>query len=296
MPTARRDGGYRDIDSGDTYDHRDRRYVRGQLLWAPTDDLEIRVIGDYTQKDESCCPASFWIPGPTSAIIAALGGDATPFGLDQDARVGVNYPPFENVSNRGLSLDASWEPTDGMTFRSITATLDFEISRGQDLDFTNADILHPQDTEEAFENFSQEFQLFGETDAFSWLFGAYIYSEDMESTEQIVFSHHGGNYVAALFGNPAIAPLFMGDPAGRGVPGQGVDALYFSEAKGWSLFTHNTWQASAALGPDPGPALLGRRERRRRHRQWRPPSESSSTTPSAWRSRASRHSFRCATT
>ena len=242
-----RDGGYRDIDSDDTYDHRNRRYVRGQFLWTPNDALEIRVIGDYTRKDESCCPASFWIPGPTSAIIAALGGDITPFAPEGDARVGVNYPPFEDVRNRGLSLDVTWQPADGMTFRSITAYLDFQISRGQDIDFTNADILHPQDTEEEFENWSQEFQLYGETDAFSWLAGAYIYTEDMESTEQIVLSHQGGAYVGALFGNPAIAPLFMGDPAGRGVPGQGFDALYFSEAEGWSLFTHNTWHASEAL-------------------------------------------------
>ena len=243
----KRDGGYQDIDSGDTYDHRDRRYLRGQLLWAPNDVVEIRVIGDYTGKDESCCPAAFWIPGPTSAAVAALGGDIIPFAVDQDARVGVNYPPYEKVTNRGLSLDVSWEPGAGMTFRSITAYLDFRISRGQDIDFTNADILHPQDTEEEFENYSQEFQLYGETDAFSWLAGAYIYTEEMESDEQVVFSHHGGNYVGALFGDPAVAPLFMGDPAGRGVPGQGFDALYFSEAKGWSLFTHNTWHASPVL-------------------------------------------------
>ena len=243
----KRDGGYQDIDSGDTYDHRDRRYLRGQLLWAPNDVVEIRVIGDYTGKDESCCPAAFWIPGPTSAAVAALGGDIIPFAVDRDARVGVNYPPYEKVTNRGLSLDVSWEPGAGMTFRSITAYLDFRISRGQDLDFTNADILHPQDTEEEFENYSQEFQLYGETDAFSWLAGAYIYTEEMESDEQVVFSHHGGNYVGALFGDPAVAPLFMGDPAGRGVPGQGFDALYFSEAKGWSLFTHNTWRASPVL-------------------------------------------------
>ena len=243
----KRDGGYQDVDSGDTYDHRNRRYLRGQLLWTPSDDLEIRVLADYTEKDESCCPASFWIAGPSSAVIAALGGDITPFSVDQDARVGVNYPPYEDVRNRGLSLDVSWEPGAGMTFRSITAYLDFLISRGQDIDFTSADILHPQDTEEEFENFSQEFQLYGETDAFSWLVGAYIYTEDMESDEQIVFSHHGGNYVGALFGNPAIAPLFMGDPAGRGVPGQGFDAQYLSEAKGWSLFTHNTWHARPVL-------------------------------------------------
>ena len=39
----------------------------------------------------------------------------------------------------------------------------------------------------------------------------------------------------------------MGDPAGRGVPGQGYDALFFSETVGWSVFTHNTWQATDAF-------------------------------------------------
>ena len=243
----KRDGGYQDIDSDDTYDHRDRRYLRGQLLWTPNDVVEIRVIGDYTDKDESCCPAAFWIVGPTSAAVAALGGDISPFEVDQDARAGVNYPPYEDVTDRGLSLDVLWEPRADMTLRSITAYRDFQVSRGQDIDFTNADILHPQDTEERFENVSQEFQLYGGTDAFSWLVGAYIYTEEMESDEHVVFSHHGGDYVGALFGSPAIAPLFMGDPAGRGVPGQGYDALYFSDAKGRSVFTHNTWHASPVL-------------------------------------------------
>ena len=243
----KRDGGYQDIDSDDTYDHRDRRHLRGQLLWTPNDVVEIRVIGDYTDKDESCCPAAFWIVGPTSAAVAALGGDISPFEVDQDARVGVNYPPYEDVTDRGLSLDVLWEPRADMTLRSITAYRDFQVSRGQDIDFTNADILHPQDTEEGFKNVSQEFQLYGETDAYSWLVGTYVYTEEMESDEYVVFSHRGGDYVGALFGNPAIAPLFMGDPAGRGVPGQGYDALYFSEAKGRSVFTHNTWHASPVL-------------------------------------------------
>ena len=243
----KRNGGYQDIDADETYDHKDRHTLRGQLLWTPTDAVEVRVIGDYTGRDESCCPASFWIPGPTSGAVAALGGDITPFEVDQDARVGVNYPPYEDVTDRGLSVDLLWERNSGMTFRSITAYRDFEVARGQDIDFTNADILHPQDTEETFENVSQEFQLYGETDDLSWLVGAYVYTEDMESDEYIVFSHDGGNYVGLLISNTAVAPLFMGDPAGRGVPGQGYDALYFSEAKGRSVFTHNTWHASPVL-------------------------------------------------
>ena len=245
--SRKRGGAYQDIESEATYDHKDRRTLRGQLLWTPNDAVEIRVIADYTDKDESCCPAAFWIPGPTSAVVAALGGDITPFEVDRDARVGVNYPPYEDVTDRGLLLDALWQGNAGTTFRSITGYRDFRVARGQDIDFTSADILHPQDTEETFENISQEFQLYGGTDGFSWLVGAYVYTEDMDSDETLVFSHNGGAYVGALFGNPAIAPLFMGDPAGRGVPGQGYHALYFSEATGRSLFTHNTWHAGPAL-------------------------------------------------
>ncbi|MDE0366540.1 MAG: TonB-dependent receptor [Gammaproteobacteria bacterium] len=240
----KRDGFYNDVDSGEAYDNRDRHNIRGQLLWTPNDRVEARLIADYTEKDESCCPAAFWINGPSSPVVAILGGDIAPFEVDNDARVGVNYEPYEDVEEWGVSLDVLWEVGDSMNFRSITAYRDYEVSRGQDIDFTSADILHPQDTDETFENFSQEFQLYGENGSLSWLVGGYAYTEDMDSTEQIVLSHDGGNYIGFLFRNPAVAPLFMGDPAGRGVPGQGYDALFFSEAKGWSLFTHNTWHAS----------------------------------------------------
>ena len=240
----KRDGFYENIDTGDAYDDRSRHNVRMQLLWTPNDDVEVRIIGDRTERDETCCPAAFWIPGPTSAVVAALGGDITPFEVGGSPRVGVNYEPYENVRDQGLSVDVLWEMVNGARFRSITARRDYEVARGQDIDFTSADILHPQDTDESFENISQEFQLYGETDSLSWLVGAYLYTEDLESTEYIVLSNDGGNYIGFLFGNPAVAPLFMGDPAGRGVPGQGYDAVFFSETEGWSLFTHNTWHAS----------------------------------------------------
>ena len=161
--------------------------------------------------------------------------------MDGDQDVGTNYKPYEDVEDSGISLDIKCDINDDMTFRSITAYREYEVSRGQDIDFANADILHPQDSDEEFENFSQEFQLFGSTGNFDWLVGAYIYTEDLDSDEIIVFSNDGGAYVAALFGDPDFAPIFMGDPAGRGVPGQGYDADFFSETDGWSVFTHNTW-------------------------------------------------------
>ena len=239
-----RDGFYEVIGSDETYDNRDRHSVRAQLLWTPNDRVEVRVIGDYTEKDESCCPAAFWINGPTSPVVAILGGDITPFEVGEDARVGLNYEPYEDVEDRGVSLDVLWDVSETMNFRSITSYRNYEVARGQDIDFTGADILHPQDTDESFENFSQEFHLYGENGDLSWLVGGYVYTEDLDSTEYIVLSNDGGAYIGFLFGNPAVAPLFQGDPAGRGVPGQGYDALFFSDTEGWSLFTHNTWHAS----------------------------------------------------
>ena len=240
----KRDGFYENLETGDAYDNRNRHNVRMQLLWTPNDEVEVRIIGDRTERDETCCPAAFWIPGPTSAVVAALGGNIDPFEVDHSAQVGVDYEPYEEVRDQGLSVDVLWEMDTGTSFRSITARRDYEVARGQDIDFTSADILHPQDTDESFENVSQEFQLYGETDNVSWLFGAYMYTEDLRSTEYIVFSHDGGNYLGALFGAPALAAVVMGDPAGRGVPGQGYDAVFFSETEGWSAFTHNTWHTS----------------------------------------------------
>ena len=245
--TRSRDGHYHDFDSDSTYDGRDRYNLRGQLLWRQSDQLDVRIIADYSERNESCCPAAFWIAGPTSGAVAALGGNITEFQVGDDANVGTNYEPYENVEDAGISIDALWKRDDGSQFRSITAIRDFSVARGQDIDFTSADILHPQDSTESFGNFSQEFQLFGESENFAWLVGAYLYTEDLDSDEYIVLSHDGGNYIGFLFSNPAVAPLFMGDPAGRGVPGQGYDAAYFSDTKGWALFTHDVWKMSPTV-------------------------------------------------
>ena len=60
---SKRDGFYKLVDGagntvGDTND-RDRYFLRGQALIEPNDALSIRLIGDYTNRDESCCGAAY---------------------------------------------------------------------------------------------------------------------------------------------------------------------------------------------------------------------------------------------
>ncbi|MBK5264346.1 MAG: TonB-dependent receptor plug domain-containing protein, partial [Alphaproteobacteria bacterium] len=75
---SKRDGFYDLVDTsgnkvGDTND-RDRYFLRGQALWEPSDTLSVRLIGDYTNRDESCCGAAYI---ETRERVPAAGGGFT---------------------------------------------------------------------------------------------------------------------------------------------------------------------------------------------------------------------------
>ena len=75
----KRDGYARDLNLGTDVNERNRYGVRGQLLIEPSDDLSIRLIGDYDHINEDCCVAGNVVNGPTGAIVDALAGGV---GLD----------------------------------------------------------------------------------------------------------------------------------------------------------------------------------------------------------------------
>ena len=243
--------GYYEVTSGnpeligDEYDSRDRYSVKAQLLWTPNDTWDARLIADYTERDEDCCPAAYWRNGSATPLVLALGGTPTLFEVDGDQEIGANYEPFEDVEDRGISLEVNWNVGD-ITVTSITSFRDYEVARGQDIDFGSADILAPQDSHETFENFSQEFQLKGTYgDNFDWLVGFYYYTEDLESDEIVAFSNDGPLFASLLFaGDASLVSFFSGNPRNRNAPNQGYDASYFSETEGYALFTHNTWHMS----------------------------------------------------
>ena len=55
----KRDGFLEDVISGGDYNDRNRYMVRGQLLYQPDDNLSVRFIADYAQRNEQCCAAVF---------------------------------------------------------------------------------------------------------------------------------------------------------------------------------------------------------------------------------------------
>ena len=105
----KRDGFLEDDISGRDVNNRDRWMLRGQLLFEPSSDLSIRIVGDYAKRDEECCaapylPASDYNgteqPSSIAALERALGGIINDDTFERDVvdHAGPQFP----VRRQGL--------------------------------------------------------------------------------------------------------------------------------------------------------------------------------------------------
>ena len=257
------EGPRREDEDGDQNFHT----LRGQLLFEPTDALDIRLSADFTSREENCCVGMTVVRGATAAIVDALATDegvvrvADPF-----ARVAYsNRSTEQDIKDKGVAAHVDWiTPWFGeATLSSITAWREWGSINGLDFDFTSADILYrnPRKDESftGFETFSQELRLTGSTDRVDWMVGAFYADEDLTRNETYRIGPDYEPYLSiALLSmiNPALgasptAPLFLsqasGRPFGTVFAGFGADDHYQQNATSAALFTNNTWHAPDAL-------------------------------------------------
>ncbi|MDQ8756980.1 TonB-dependent receptor [Sphingosinicella sp. LHD-64] len=249
---ARRDGFYDVVNaSGGTEDEvndRNRLFVRGQLLFEPSDALSIRIIGDYTTREESCCGAVYTqlretfdptpgVPGDFSVaasnrivgVLQSLGGifpsAGDPYNREIAITPGTSYEG--KTEEWGVSGQIDWD-IGGATLTSITAYRDYRSEQPGDVDYNNVDILRRNDDGNAFrqfQTFSQELRLQGS--AFNgfldWLVGGYFASENLDLSDNLSFGSQYGAFAAcrlvatvnptAALRNPALPGCLS--PAGR---------------------------------------------------------------------------------
>jgi len=208
-----RDGFLKLVDAagnkvGDTND-RDRYFLRGQALIEPNDALSIRLIGDYTHRDESCCGAVYIskrevvgpAPGtinPTSRIATILQTiSGQPVVVDPYAREARITPGRDYVSKLkdwGISGEINYD-FGSAKLTSITAYRDYKSQDYGDYDYNPADLVYRDpNTYREFRTFTQELRLQGE--AFSgkldWLVGGYYSNEKLTLVDNIRFGSDYG--------------------------------------------------------------------------------------------------------
>ena len=245
-----RDGFVDDIVNNDEFNDRDRYLVRGQLVTEIGENLDLRLIGDYSDRDESCCAALTTIAGPTAGVINTLPGrtgvivppDA--FDRDMTATAGRGYD--SEVEEWGVSLEANWDVGPG-TLTSISAYRDWDADRSQDIDFSDADILYRLNG-----NYSNEFQTFTQELRYAWsagdfdfLVGAYYVDEELDVLDGIRTGSDYETYANTLITLAGEGTLI---PAPGFADGQGaLTDAFEQDTESWAIFTHNKWQVTDEL-------------------------------------------------
>ena len=261
---TKRDGFMKDVISGRDINGRDRYLIRGKLLYQPSDDLSVMIIGDYTKRDEECCVGAYlpahdvtrnpdgtlnYGPSSTKALIGSILSNVPGGGyglvLDDPYARKVALTPGRDfrsdVKDWGISGQVNWKLGD-VTLTSITAYRDWKNIKGQDADYSSLDLMvRPSDGSgfTRFRTFSQELRLQGSAfdDRLDWLIGGYYANEKLALNDNMSYGADYDQYVSARIGTiPALAgfPAFgfhnlngfaRAFAAGQGANGAQVDAI-----------------------------------------------------------------------
>ncbi len=214
--------GYVDAPAqGHKLGNQDTKMVRGTLRYAPSDSpLEISLSADYSRDKSHGAPITVTgiDPNEGGSFVTLNNFIAMGFGNPGDCYTPANAtntacynsrlfsddtnygtgPTFSELELWSTSLTISWDITDAVEAKSITAYRRIDGSFAQDRDGSNLPINHVADTF-VQKQFSQEFQLVGRAfdDRLNWLTGLYYFKEKGENINQIDFlvvSAQSGGY------------------------------------------------------------------------------------------------------
>jgi outer membrane receptor protein involved in Fe transport len=240
----RRDGFIRNLNDGRDHNDKDRWNLRGQLLYTPTDDLEIRVIAEQFQAEEDFGGTTRLTSGALAPIIAgfsAIAGSVPPPNAPLVNQGTANDPNAGSQMDQQISVQMDWD----LGFADLTTISAYRFNdtdTNQDVDFVGIDVL-TQDATIEQEFFSQEARLAGSwedalwTNNIDWMFGGFYSSENIGRHGFLRNEVDTGAYLDTLIAvgvNPGsaglVAPLF--------VNGIGETMKAGQNGIGWSLFGH----------------------------------------------------------
>lgn len=215
----RRDGFIKNVTPGEpAINDRDRWLLRGQIRWEPSDAITLRLIGDYSERNENCCGGVLINPvrsltrsanGPVVSnntllpLLQLFGANfQVPPANESFLRVQSSTPgvPYRSDSKDwGVSGELTWD-FGGTNLTAITAYRDYRNAQGQDGDYQAMDILKRFDLDRRFRLFTQELRLQGEAlgGRLDWLVGGYYANEKLFVDDDLVYGNDYERYANCL--------------------------------------------------------------------------------------------------
>ena len=254
---VKRDGFFKVVNAagptGERLNDRDRYFLRGQVLFEPSDAVSLRLIADYTKRTEACCAGVYKSTNETFDPTPGAPGD---FGIRGSNRVvnilrgfGAVFPtPNDRFSRQvaitpGRTLDG--KTTDGgisgelnfelgsANLTAITAYRQYKSSQAGDIDYSSVDLLYRANDDTSFrqfKTFTQELRLQGSAfnDKLDWLIGGFYTNEKLATRDNLQFGNDYGAFMACRLVSGIVRPVAFGGPA----PGNDDTALRAVNAPG----------------------------------------------------------------
>ena len=241
--------------------NRDRYVIRGQLLWEPSPDISLRLIGDYAKATENCCDAVIVRETELQPFFAfhGLANDGVAVSGPQALKdLQTNSQQFlNNTEQYGFSGELKWDfgPAQ-MTY--IGAYRHFEAESAQESDFVSLNIFSTGRGSTSAPGFPRtggpiktmthelRFQGSAFNDALDFLVGVYYSDEKIDEVQSMTLGTDyqravsAGNFANAAGVNPLFALTALGN---GGVPvnaaGNFAVNRFRQDAESFSIFTHN---------------------------------------------------------
>jgi iron complex outermembrane receptor protein len=179
-----RDGVLDNIKTGIKANSIGRQGVRAQLLYTPTSKLTVRVIGDYSSEDDTCCvsvlktvlPAS--ISASTARTLSAFKALGYVPGASLDSTQN-NAPQNMLTDQKGVSVEVNYD-LGWADATSITAWKYWHFHPLQDSDGTPLDIIQVNVAQTRDSQWSQEFRLASKPGRLDWQAGVYLFDQRLK--------------------------------------------------------------------------------------------------------------------
>lgn len=237
-----RDGYFTNNVTHQDVNGRDRWSLRADILFQPSSDFSLRIIGDYNKINEVCCGAETIFNGPATLAIKALGFPVNDTTQTFNRELVYNTSPNNRLVGKGISGQVDWNVGIGK-LTSITAYRDQTNATTLDVDFTGADISN-QTTANHIQTFTQEFRLASDGNGpLSWLVGGFYDHENLATGRDIRYGRDARKFVDALSGGllgaleglqGAVDPTIT--PGIYFAPGQGIADNYTMKQESYSAF------------------------------------------------------------
>lgn len=224
--------------------------VRGQILYRPTDKIDITIAGDYSTQDPECCGTVFVRTGATQRPLNRQYAALT---AAQNYRV-VSTNPFDRLTDidaslragntiGGASLRVVWDVGPG-TLTAVTAWRFWDWLPENDRDFTGLPIVTNSQNPSQQDQYTQEIRYNQSGDRLDFVIGAFAYFQKIDTQG---FERHGR---ASSRWNIAPANALSLDPTVL----DGLTAINIQSLENTSvaIFGQASWKVNDKLTIQPG--------------------------------------------